>query len=221
MISLPGTGGGLPRGPVAFHLILVAALVVGAAFDDPLGRLLRGVGAVTALLGCLVVLTGRLGRTEAVPAWAMEVYPLVMAAVIAGYGLLLGHRISLAVAGVILSSWLVVVGWRGYCSARQAVVGLDYLAIGMVLFALAVLTSVVKGGVLPWGFWNRKGKVSDSIGSPTVEGAATGEPSLRRRVGFTRSPGGCGGPRDLGRRPGRAGGGRWAGDRSTACSEHS
>jgi hypothetical protein len=34
----------------------------------------------------------------------------------------------------------------------------------MVLFALAVLTSTVKGGVLPWRFTNRKGNVSDSIG---------------------------------------------------------
>ena len=62
MISLPGTGGSLPRGPVAFHLILVASLVVGAAFNDPLGRQLRSVGAVAALLGCLVVLSGRIGK---------------------------------------------------------------------------------------------------------------------------------------------------------------
>ena len=136
-------------------------------------------GAVTALLGCLVVLTGRLGRTEAVPAWAMAVYPLVMASVIAGYGFLLKHRTSLRVAGVILSSWLVVVGCQGSISARQAVVGLDYLALGVVLFALAVLTSVVKGGVLPQGFGTGEGKPSGSIGPLAVEGAATGEPVPR------------------------------------------
>ena len=70
---------------------------------------------------------------------------------------------SLAVAGLILGFWLIGVGWRGYSYARQTVVGLDYLAIGMVLFALAVLTSVIKGGVLPWGFWNRKGKLPDPV----------------------------------------------------------
>ena len=163
-VALPGTGGGVPRGPLAFHLMLVAALVVGAAFNDALGRLLRNVGTGTALLGCLVVLTGQVDSTETVPAWALEVYPLAVTAVIAGYGYLLGHRTSLTVAGLILSFWLVAVGYRGYCSARHVVVGLDYLAIGMVLFALAVLTSVVKGGIVPWGFWTRKGEVSDSIG---------------------------------------------------------
>jgi hypothetical protein len=163
MISLPGTGGSLPRGPVAYHLILVASLVVGAAFNDPLGRLLRSIGAVAALLGCLVVLSGRVGRTETVPAWALEAYPLLVAAVIAGYGYLLKHRTSLTVAGLTLGFWVVAIGWRGYSYARHAVVGLDYLAIGMVLFALAVLTSVIKGGVLPWDFWNRKDKVPDSV----------------------------------------------------------
>lgn len=109
------------------------------------------------------MLSGRLGRIEAVPAWALEVYPLVIAAVIAGYGLMLRHRTSLMIAGLTLSSWLVVLGWRGYISARQVVAGLDYLAIGMILFALAVLTSVVKGGVMPWGFGVRKGKAPDSV----------------------------------------------------------
>jgi hypothetical protein len=81
-----------------------------------------------------------------------------------------------------VSGWRVAVGWRGYLFARHAVLGLDYFAIGMIHFALAALTSVVKGGVLPWGFWNGKGKVSDSIEYPKDEGAATGEPVLCRRV---------------------------------------
>jgi hypothetical protein len=162
-IGLPGTGSGAHRGPVAFHLILVAILILGAVFNDSLGRLLRTLGAATALVGCLVVLSGRLGRIEAVPAWAMEVYPLVIAATIAGYGLMLHHRTSLMIAGITLSSWLVVLGWRGYSSARQVVAGLDYLAIGMILFALAVLTSVFKGGVMPRGFGVRKGKLPDSV----------------------------------------------------------
>jgi hypothetical protein len=163
MISLPGTGGSLPRGPIAIHLILIASLVVGAAFNDPLGRLLRSVGAVAALLGCLIVLTGRIGRIDTFASWTLEIYPLVMTILIAGYGYLLKHRISLVVAGIVLGFWMIAIGWRWYSHARQTVVGLDYLATGMVLFALAVLTCVIKGGILPWGFWNRKGKVPDSL----------------------------------------------------------
>jgi hypothetical protein len=100
------------------------------------------------LLGCLIVMGGRLERTGMIPAWATAAYPLVMTAMIAGYGILLGHRTSLASAGLILSSWLGITGWRGYCSLRQVVVGIDYIALGMILFTLAVLTSLVKGGVL-------------------------------------------------------------------------
>ena len=45
--------------------------------------------------------------------------------------------------------WLVTAGWRGYLALRQVVLGLDYLALGMAAFALAVFVSVAKGRVLP------------------------------------------------------------------------
>ena len=50
-------------------------------------------------------------------------------------------------AGLILIFWLVGVGWRGYCSLRQFAAGIDYIAIGMLLFSVAVMTSMVKGGM--------------------------------------------------------------------------
>ncbi len=162
MIALPATGAGSHQGPVAFHLILVAVLVVGAAFDDRLGHILRAAGATMALLAALVVLSGRIERTGAVPTWAMESYPLAMALVIAGYGFVLGHRTSLAAAGLILAAWLVAVGCRGYGSLRRVVTGLDYIAIGLILFSLAVLTSMAKGGVLPWRILDQKGKIPDA-----------------------------------------------------------
>jgi hypothetical protein len=140
-----GTGLVSQRGPLAFHLVLAAVLVVGAAFDDALGRLLRAAGTAVATLACLAVLTGRAG---AVPPWAVEVYPLAVAAVLVAYGLALGHRGSLACAGLVVACWLSAAGWRGYRSLRHVVVGLDYIALGIVLFALAVLTSVAKGGLL-------------------------------------------------------------------------
>ena len=61
---------------------------------------------------------------------------------------MLGHRTSLAVAGLILSRWLARRRLAGLRSLRQVVAGIDYIAIGMVLFGLAVLTSMVKGGML-------------------------------------------------------------------------
>jgi len=133
-------------------------LVVGAAFDDRIGLFVRTAGATIALLGALVATTGRIGHTGGIPQWLVEAYPLVMAILIAGYGLVLGHRLSIASAWLIVTIWLALMGCRGYVSLRKAVAGLDYIAIGMVLLGLAVLTSMAKGGVLPWRIGDRRGK---------------------------------------------------------------
>jgi hypothetical protein len=53
---------------------------------------------------------------------------------------------------------LVVLGFRGYSSLRRVVVGIDYIAIGMLLFSMAVLISMAMGGVLPWQPAGRKRK---------------------------------------------------------------
>ena len=66
-----------------------------------------------------------------------RVYPLAMCLVLAAYGRWLGHRLSLSAAGLILASWLIWSGWRGYRSVRHLVAGLDYIAMGMLSFALA------------------------------------------------------------------------------------
>jgi hypothetical protein len=141
-------------------LILTAVLVVGAAFDNKLGHLLRTSGAALALFFSLVVMTGRIERT--MPSWALEAYPLLMSVIIAGYGIMLGHRASLASGGLILSAWMAALSVRGYTSLRQVVAGIDYIAIGMALLGLAVLTSMAKGGVLTWRITNRRDKVADA-----------------------------------------------------------
>ena len=127
-----------------------------------LGRFLRTAGAATALLGSLVAMTGQVEHTGMISSWMVEVYPLVMAILIAGYGFVLGYRPSITFAWLIVSCWLAVMGYRGYLSLRRAVVGLDYIAIGMLLLGLAILTSMAKGGVLPGRFGDRRGKVSNA-----------------------------------------------------------
>ena len=161
-IALQDTGAASHRGPFAFHLVLAAVLLVGAAFDDRLGRALWVAGSAMALLASLAVVSGRVERTGAIAPWMLDVYPLVVSLTVAGYGYLLGDRPSRAVAGLILCAWLAAVGGRGYGSLRRIVAGLDYLAIGMALFTLAVLTSMAKGGVLPRKMMDRKGKLPDA-----------------------------------------------------------
>ena len=147
-VALPG---GVPRGPAAFGLIALATLAVGAAFEDDFARRLRDCGAAALLAASLVALTGRVGQHAAVPTWAPVAAAMAMAVLLVGYGLALRHRTSLTCAGLIGLAWLVANGWAGYLGARRAVAGLDYLAVGMALFALAVLTSVGKAGLLTRG----------------------------------------------------------------------
>ena len=148
MIAVRGTSVQSHPGPIAFHVALVAALGIGAVFNDMIGHFFRAVGAAMAVLGSLMVLTGTVERSPAIASWAFEVYPFIVCVIIAAYGFVLGHRTSLASAGLIVFVWLAGVGWRGYCSLRQFAAGIDYIAVGMLLFSLAVLTSMVKGGML-------------------------------------------------------------------------
>ncbi len=150
MMAIPTQGGALPRGPFAFHLVLAALLGLGAAFDDALGRLLRDVGASLVLVVCVLVIAARPAPPPSVPAWAISAYPLVMATLLAGYGLWIRHRMSLLAAGLIGTGWLAVFAWSGYAMLRESILGLDYIAVGMILFALAVFTSMAKGGMVPW-----------------------------------------------------------------------
>ncbi|MDR3639606.1 MAG: hypothetical protein P4L84_37745 [Isosphaeraceae bacterium] len=161
-LVMPAGGASSQRGPVAFHLVLLATLSVGAAFDDALGRLLRGAGSALGVGAGLAVITGWAGRDAGLPGWVVTLYPLSVAALIAGYGLLLDHRTSLAFAALVVAVWLLAGVWHGYAILRRVVVGLDFIAIGMVVFSLAVLTSLAKGGVLPWRLTPAKGKMTHS-----------------------------------------------------------
>jgi hypothetical protein len=135
------------RLPAAFHVALAGALLVGAAFDDTLGAVLRVGGLVAVLLACLAVtFRGAEGLAEA-PPWAALTYPLVMAGALAVYGALLRQRPWLVAAALALVAWAAGAGWRGYLLLRQTVVGLDHMAIGLALFGLAVLISLGKAGV--------------------------------------------------------------------------
>jgi hypothetical protein len=137
------------RGPIALHLGILAVLIVGAAFKDEAGWILRIAGAGFMLLACLVVSLGGLAiPLVQLPAWVLA-YPLVMATLLAFYGWLLYHdRSSYAFAAGILALWLFTAGWRSYLMLRQLVAGLDPMALSLAVFGIAVLISLGKSGAL-------------------------------------------------------------------------
>jgi hypothetical protein len=157
-----------------FHLALLAILLVGALFDDAVARRLRTAGATLVLFGCLAALFCAPEELGDIPPEAVVFYPLVMAVLLAGYGRLLRHLPSLALAVVALLCWLSTVAVRGYLSLRQVVAGLDQMALSLVLFAVAVLISLGKSGFLS-RWLARRGWVTGEGEPPTLSPSA-GQP---------------------------------------------
>jgi hypothetical protein len=146
---LPDELGGVSvRIAVAYHLVLVVVLVLGAMHKDELAEWMRHFGAGLVLLACLSAIFGQSKERLYAPSWMIAAYPLVLAALIAGYGVLTQHRLSLVVAAVTLLCWAAASGWQGYLVLRQMIAGLDHIAVSLVLFAVAILISLYKGGIL-------------------------------------------------------------------------
>jgi hypothetical protein len=140
------------RGLIAFHLAVLALLVLGAELEGRAGRALRAAGGALVLLACLAATFSPWEGGEVVPPWAAGTYPLVLIAALAGYGLALRHRLSLGLAGLALVGCLGEAAWRGYGLLRQVVSGLDQMVLGLALLVLAVLISLGKAGALSrWG----------------------------------------------------------------------
>jgi hypothetical protein len=149
-------------GLALFHLALLAILIIGAVFGDTLAHALRLVGCGLVMLAGMAALF--VEPIPWLPEWVNLAYPLVMAGVLASYAKLLGYWPGLFFAALIPVCWLLVAGARGYLILRQLIKGLDYLAISLALFALAVLISLGKSALRVRRLQSRQAKVPDSTG---------------------------------------------------------
>jgi hypothetical protein len=166
-ITLPaGTAMEPFRGLIGFHLGLLAMLIVGAAFDDDFARFIRGLAVVVGVMACLAVLIVQFEHPVSLLPWQVEVYPLLMAVVLVGYGLFLPYPVAIGGAALIMAGWLLAVLWRGYFALRQVVAGLDYLALSLILFGVALLISAWKAGVWPRWRQGSRGRVPPSTEGP-------------------------------------------------------
>jgi hypothetical protein len=158
----------LPGSPLvpasAFHLALLAVLIVGTVFDDALARLLRLASVVLVGGVCVVVMFVEHPTLANAPQWVVKTYPPVMAVLLAGYGWALSHRVSRYGAALILVGWLAAVGWGGYQGLRQAVAGLDQILLSLATLGLAVLVSLAKSGQLSRWMARRRLAVSTPDG---------------------------------------------------------
>jgi hypothetical protein len=160
--------------PVAFHLALLLVMVVGAAFNDARGRLLRVASAVLVLLACRNVLLTEFDRPPLVPDWMISVYPLAMALILAAYGRLLSNWFCLGVAAFVAAAWFAVAGWQGYSALRQTVSGLDHIAVSLILLLVAIAISLGKAGV--YARWFGGWRVQIAVLDETVATPQAAEP---------------------------------------------
>ncbi len=141
---------------LAFHLVVGAMLVMGVFFDDDFAWALRFIASSLLVFAAVSVMGVPLPLPGDLPVLAPLIYPLAVAMLLATYGLYLWHPSILVFAGFVLSLWLGLVGWQVYKVARQFVVGLDYLTISLIVFALAITMSLAKSGHLGRGLmWLR------------------------------------------------------------------
>jgi hypothetical protein len=112
---------------------------------------LRGVVLARWLLAASLA-----GFTAYHPDWMQEALPLIIAAVLIAYGLFLRNWPVLTIACLMLGCWLITAGWQGYRVLRQLVVGLDFIVLSLAVFALALVISLGKSGILSkWLKWRR------------------------------------------------------------------
>ena len=135
-------------GLLASHVALPAVLLVGAVFSDPMARSLRWLGAVMLFAMAVAAQVDRASGFQDLPQPLLGAYPAMCIAIALLYGHLLGSRPYLASAASTAVAWAAVGGSRTYPSLRHAVAGLDYLALAIVSFLLALAISLVKAGPL-------------------------------------------------------------------------
>ena len=148
LIIPPGVDLSPYRVPIAFHILFAAMLLIGWAFDDDLGKALRFIGPSLALLACLALMLLPIRPPAGLPAWVLSFYPLAMAILLAAYGFLMWNPPIMIIAAVILLSWTGASGWHIYRMMRALIIGLDYLVLSFLVFALAILVSLAKSRVL-------------------------------------------------------------------------
>lgn len=146
-VSLSGTAFGLWQGAIPLHLLLVHALVVGAVFHDPLGKLVQAAGAYTIFALSLVATQASPSSLGNPPAMLLLCYPFVAAVAAAAYGLLVKNRWYYAAATGTICAWMAGSGWNSYCRARRTISGLDNLIWGVLFFFLGLFVSLSKMGV--------------------------------------------------------------------------
>lgn len=147
-LAFRGTAFTAYRGVIPAHLVLGAAMLIGAVYSGALARWLQHAGAVFLLAAAIAAMTVSPAHFDNAPPIGLMVYPAVVVLVAAGYGLLVRNWLYFATAVVAVSCWLGVGSVHGYRQLRPAVAGLNYILFGALSLVVAMLISLGKAGIL-------------------------------------------------------------------------
>ncbi|MGO9464336.1 MAG: hypothetical protein ACLQIB_45480 [Isosphaeraceae bacterium] len=172
--------------PIALHLVIVAFLIVGALFDDWLGRLAR-ISACVALLLLGVFATVHLPSINGLlPAKLIPWYPLCIVAATSAYALLVRNPYLLPTPGCVLAIWAFYSVLENYAQFRRVLTGLDQIVLGLVFFLIAAAISLRKAGLWPRSGGpigeQLRGSLPETIRATAAGGGIAGDNESRERV---------------------------------------
>lgn len=136
------------RSGIFIHLGVLGMLVLGAVHSNAGAGTVRRLAATVLLLLSLAVMYEWARLPENLLPWAQIGYPLAIGILLGVYGQFLHDSFALVVATLILGLWVFKFGWAAYRAARKLLPGLDYIVPGLAFFAIGVLVSLGKAGVL-------------------------------------------------------------------------
>jgi hypothetical protein len=151
-------------GAITLHLAVVALLAVGALFDDWLAARARLAGAIALLVLGLIAAFRPDMIDSALPALLAPWYPLGVASLLFGYGLVVRDRPYAALGAGVVVAWAAASGIQVYAQMRRILTGLDQIAWGMLFFLVAIAISLSKAGLWPravpprWLAWLVRGR---------------------------------------------------------------
>ena len=147
-LEFQGTALTAYRGIIPEHLLLAAAMLLGAVFSGAFARRLQHAGAALLFMGALAALTGSPAQFGDVPPNWLAVYPAMVVLVAVAYGWLVRNRLCLVSAAATVACWLGIGSVQGYRQLRPVISGLDYILGGAISLLVAMFISLGKTGFL-------------------------------------------------------------------------
>jgi hypothetical protein len=147
--ALPAGADLVFRAFLPMHAVGLVILIVGAAFDDPFARRLRQAGVLLVVAAATAAVYPSLWPSS-LPRWSLPVYLAALAGITFGYAYLVRSRAWFfgGVAGLCLFTGRLLYDITGYLKRIFAWEGAGWFVWGLVWFAVAVLISARKSGLM-------------------------------------------------------------------------